>query len=61
VTLLPRFAIAPDSAPLLVLSAGLASCSYLVAILLFKWKLLRSFWDDLGQWQRLQYTTRAST
>jgi O-antigen/teichoic acid export membrane protein len=61
VTLLPRFAIAPDSAPLLVLSAGLASCSYLLAILLFKWKLLRSFWDDLGQWQRLPYTTRAST
>jgi O-antigen/teichoic acid export membrane protein len=61
VTLLPRFAIPPESAPLLVLSAGLASCSYLAAVLLFKWKLLRSFLDDLRQWQRLPYTTPAST
>ena len=61
VTLLPRFAIAPASVPLLVLSAGLALCSYLAAVLVFKWRLLRSFLDELGRWQRLPHTKPAST
>lgn len=56
-----RYAIPPDSLPLLCLSAGVAYAAYLALVGFFKRKLLISLRDELLEWRRLTYSAPVST